>query len=164
MIKKCCGNDVAAFAKLSHVTCTYSDRWKYVSGGERFLCRSHILALIFVDLWSQVVWGRLWHRYHRIICANVGKKPARNSDIFHHRLQLVYNLQRLILYHNLIRYLFLEQFLSFRNLILTWSKSRMLKPSVLLLVGSWLSCPRDFLHQKFRQLLSFSEIWHRREV
>ena len=52
MIKKCCGNDVAAFAKLSHVTfiCTYSDRWKYVSGGERFVCRSHILALIFVDL------------------------------------------------------------------------------------------------------------------
>ena len=50
MIKKCCGNDVAAFAKLSHVTCTYSDLWKYVSGGERFLCRSHILALIFVDL------------------------------------------------------------------------------------------------------------------
>ena len=44
MIKKCCGNDVAAFAKLSHVTfiCTYSDRWKYVSGEERFLCRSHI--------------------------------------------------------------------------------------------------------------------------
>ena len=30
--------------------CTYSDRWKYVSGGETFLCRSHILALIFVDL------------------------------------------------------------------------------------------------------------------
>ena len=54
MNKKCCGNDVAAFAKLSHVTCTYSDRWKYVSGssklGERFLCRSHILALICVDL------------------------------------------------------------------------------------------------------------------
>ena len=51
MIKKCCGNDVAAFAKLSHVViCTYSDRWKYVSGRERFLCRSHILALIFVDL------------------------------------------------------------------------------------------------------------------
>ena len=52
MIKKCCGNDVAAFAKLSHVTfiCTYSDRRKYVSGGEKFLCRSHILALIFVDL------------------------------------------------------------------------------------------------------------------
>ena len=46
MIKKCCGNDVAAFAKLSYVTL----RWKYVSGGERFLCRSHILALIFVDL------------------------------------------------------------------------------------------------------------------
>ena len=76
---------------------TYSERWKYVSGsskfGDRFLCRSHILALIFVDLWSQVVWGRLWHRYYWIICANVGKKPARNSDIFNHRLQLVYNLQ-----------------------------------------------------------------------
>ena len=61
MIKKCCGNDVAAFAKLSHAcnVCMYSDRWKYVSGssksGERFLCRSHILALIFVDLLSQVV-------------------------------------------------------------------------------------------------------------
>ena len=27
------------------------------------------------------------------------KKPARNSDIFHHRWQLVYNLQRPILYH-----------------------------------------------------------------
>ena len=40
----------------------------------------------------------------------------------------------------------------------------MLKLSVLLLVGSWLSCPRDFLHQKFTQLLSFSEIWHRREM
>ena len=39
----------------------------------------------------------------------------------------------------------------------------MLKLSVLLLVGSWLSCPRDFLHQKFTQL-SFSEIWHRREM
>ena len=52
MIKKCCGNDVAAFAKLSHVTfiCTYSDRRKYVSGGEKFLYRSLILALIFVDL------------------------------------------------------------------------------------------------------------------
>ena len=52
MIKKCCGNDVAAFAKLSHVTfiCTDSDRWKYVTGGERFLCRSHKLSLILVDL------------------------------------------------------------------------------------------------------------------
>ena len=40
----------------------------------------------------------------------------------------------------------------------------MLKLSVLLLVGSWLSCPRDFLHQKFTQLLSFSEIWRRREM
>ena len=50
MIKKCCGNDVAAFTKLSHVTGTYSARWKYVSGEERFLCRSHILALIFVGL------------------------------------------------------------------------------------------------------------------
>ena len=82
--------------------CMYSDRWKYVSGsskfGERLLCRSHILALIFVDLWSQMIWSRLWHRYYPIICANVGKKPARNSDIFQHRLQLVYNLQRPILY------------------------------------------------------------------
>ena len=40
----------------------------------------------------------------------------------------------------------------------------MLTQSVLLLVGPWLSCPRDFLHQKFTQLLSFSEIWHRREM
>ena len=40
----------------------------------------------------------------------------------------------------------------------------MLKLSVLLLVGSWLSCARDFLHQKFTQLSSFSEIWHRREM
>ena len=40
----------------------------------------------------------------------------------------------------------------------------MLKLSVLLLVGSWLSCPRDFLHQKFKQLSSFSEIWHRRQM
>ena len=31
------------------------------------------------------------------------KKPTRNSDIFHHRLQLVYNPQRPILYQNLIR-------------------------------------------------------------
>ena len=45
MIKKCCGNDVAAFAKLSHVTYVVSSKF-----GERFLCRSHILALIFVDL------------------------------------------------------------------------------------------------------------------
>ena len=65
--------------------CTYSDRWKYVSGGERFLCRSHILALIFVDSWrkwSQVVWGRLWHRYHRIICANVGKNQPETQTSF----------------------------------------------------------------------------------
>ena len=55
MVKKCCGNDVAVFAKLSHVTlyariATDGNIAKYVSGGERFLCRSHILALIFVDL------------------------------------------------------------------------------------------------------------------
>ena len=56
MTKTCCGNDVAAFARLSHAcnVCMYRDRWKYVSGsskfGERFLCRSHIFALIFVDL------------------------------------------------------------------------------------------------------------------
>ena len=145
----------------------YSDWWKYVSGsskfGERILCRSHILALTFVDLWSQVVWSRLWYRYYRIICANVGKKTARNSDIFHHRLQLVYNLQRPILYDNFIRYLFSEQFLSFRNLILTY-KSRMLKLSILLLVGTWLSFHKDFLHQKFTHLLSFFAIWHRCEM
>ena len=92
------------------------------------------------------------------------KKPARNSDIFHHRWQLVYNLQRPILYHILIGGFFLEQFLSLRNLILTLNKSRMLKLSVLLLAGTWLSFPRDFLHQKFTQLLSFSAIWHRREM
>ena len=92
------------------------------------------------------------------------KKPARKSDIFHHRWQLVYNLQRPILYHILIRDLFLEQFLSLTNLILTQNKSRMLKLSVLLLVGKWLSFPGDFLHQKFTQLLSFSAIWHRREM
>ena len=40
----------------------------------------------------------------------------------------------------------------------------MLRLSVLLLVGSWLSFPRHFLHQKFTQLLSFSVIWHRREI
>ena len=34
----------------------------------------------------------------------------------------------------------------------------MLKLSVLLLVGTWLSFPRGFLHQKFTQLLSFSAI------
>ena len=53
MIKKCCGNDVVAFAKLSHVTLyarTATDGNNYVSGEERFLCRSHTLTLIFVDL------------------------------------------------------------------------------------------------------------------
>ena len=52
MIKKCCGNDVAAFAKLSYVTLyarTATDGNMSVAV-ERFLCRSHILALIFVDL------------------------------------------------------------------------------------------------------------------
>ena len=34
----------------------------------------------------------------------------------------------------------------------------MLNVSVSLLVGTWLSFPRDFLHQKFTQLLSFSAI------
>ena len=60
-----------AFAKLSHVTyvrtAAYGDRWKYVRGssksGERFLCRSHTLALMFVDLWSRMIWSRLCHRY-----------------------------------------------------------------------------------------------------
>ena len=37
----------------------------------------------------------------------------------------------------------------------------MLKLSVLLLVGIWLSFPIDVLHQKFTQLLSVSAIWHR---
>ena len=40
----------------------------------------------------------------------------------------------------------------------------MLKLSVLLLVGTWSSFPRDFLHQKSTQLLSFSAIWHLREM
>ena len=39
----------------------------------------------------------------------------------------------------------------------------MLKLSVLLPVGTWSSFPRDFRHQKFIQLLSFSAIWHRRK-
>ena len=92
------------------------------------------------------------------------KKPARKSNVFHHRWQLVYTLRRPILYHILIRDLFLEQFLSLRNLISTKNKSRMLKLSVLLLVGKWLSFPGDSLHQKFTQLFSFSAIWHRREM
>ena len=60
MIKKCCGNDVAAFAAFEKLSlacnvCMYGDRWKYVCSGsskfgERFLCHSQILALIFVDL------------------------------------------------------------------------------------------------------------------
>ena len=56
MVKKCCGNDVAGcFSEVVACNlCTYSDRWKYVSGsskfGERFLYRSQILELIFVDL------------------------------------------------------------------------------------------------------------------
>ena len=66
--------------------CTYSDRWKYVSGssklGERFLCRSHILALILVDLWSQVVWRRFWHWYYRIICGRVGKNQCETLTSF----------------------------------------------------------------------------------
>ena len=40
----------------------------------------------------------------------------------------------------------------------------MLKLSVLLPVGTWLSFPRDFLHQKLTTLLSFSAICHRREM
>ena len=52
MIKKCLGNDVAAFAKLSHVTLyarTATDENMSVVE-KKFLCRSHIFALIFVDL------------------------------------------------------------------------------------------------------------------
>ena len=70
------------FAKLSHVTYvrTATDGNMSVvaqsKSGEMFLCPSHTLALIFVDLWSRVVWSRLWHRYYRIICANVGKKTS----------------------------------------------------------------------------------------
>ena len=83
MIKKRC--DVAAFAKLSHVTLharTVTDGNLSVVEKGRFFCRSHILALIFVDSWSQVVWGRLWHRYHRIICANVGKNQPETLTSF----------------------------------------------------------------------------------
>ena len=56
MVKKCCGKDVAAFGKLSHVTyvhCTATDGNISVVAlnlEKGFLCRSHKLALIFVDL------------------------------------------------------------------------------------------------------------------
>ena len=40
----------------------------------------------------------------------------------------------------------------------------MLKLSVLLPVGTLVSFPRDFPHQKFTHLLSFSAICHRREM
>ena len=56
MIKKCCCNDVAAFAKLSHVTYLRTaidvnmSVVALIKFRERFLCRSDILALIFVDL------------------------------------------------------------------------------------------------------------------
>ena len=55
MIKTYCGNDLAAFAKLSHVsyvvrTATDVNMSVVALNLERFLCRSHILALIFVDL------------------------------------------------------------------------------------------------------------------
>ena len=55
MIKTCCGNDVAAFAKLSHVTYVVrsakdGNMSVVALNLERFLCRNHILALIFVDL------------------------------------------------------------------------------------------------------------------
>ena len=42
------------------------------------------------------------------------KKSAETLTSFHHRWQLVYNLQRPILYYTLIGDLFLEQFLSLR--------------------------------------------------
>ena len=55
MIKTCCGNEVTAFAKLLYVTYvvrTAKDGNMSVVALnlERFLHRSHILALIFVDL------------------------------------------------------------------------------------------------------------------
>ena len=54
MIKKCCGNDVAALISQVTYVRTGTDRNNYVSGSSRFkgrfLCGSHILALIFVDL------------------------------------------------------------------------------------------------------------------
>ena len=64
--KNCCDNDVVAFTKLSHV-CTYSDRRQK-------------LALIFPDLWSQMVW--LWHWYYRTICANVWKTKRTKLTSF----------------------------------------------------------------------------------
>ena len=50
MIKKCCRNDVAAFAKLSHVTLYARTATDGNMSLVEFLCRSYILALIFVDL------------------------------------------------------------------------------------------------------------------
>ena len=61
----------------------------------------------------------LWRRYHRIIFLNVGKNLPETLTSFIIVDSFVYNLQRPILYHILIRDLFLEQFLSLRNLILT---------------------------------------------
>ena len=54
MIKKCCGNDVAALAKFSHTTYVRTATNGNVSSASKFreelLYRNHILALIFVDL------------------------------------------------------------------------------------------------------------------
>ena len=63
MIKKWCGNDVTCICEVVACNlCTDSDRWKYVSGssksGKRFLCRSHTLVLIFVEVgWFEVGYG-----------------------------------------------------------------------------------------------------------
>ena len=146
MIKKCCGNDVAAFAKLSHVTLyprtATNGNMSMVEKGF-FAVATYWRTLIFVDLWSHVVWGTLWHRYHRIICANVGKNQPQTLTSF-------------IIVGSF--------FTTYSGRFCTMWKSKMLKLSFSLLVGTWLSFPRDFLHQKSTQLLTFSAIWHRREM
>ena len=53
MIRKCCGNDVAAFAKLSHVTLyarTATDRNMSVVQKGFFAVATYWRTLIFVDL------------------------------------------------------------------------------------------------------------------
>ena len=96
-------------------------------------------------------------------CKCWGKKTARNSGIFHYRLQLVYNLQWPILYQNLIRsrlgtISFIQEF----NFDVKYFKNA--ETVRLVPVGTLVSFPRDFPHQKFTQLLSFYAICHRREM
>lgn len=79
-INNCCSNDVAAFAKIVNVW-IFSDR-RHASGsskfGSRIRYRGQILALLFLNLWSQMIWRRLWHWHYRIVCANIGDKTPRN--------------------------------------------------------------------------------------